>query len=88
MIAHGVPRRACADAKWCPLVSDKGAAMLLVVEYAGSGSSDTVLRSLDELQPGGTINHVIPYRWGCAYTLFQGESAKHEPVQSYSSLTF
>ncbi len=36
-------------------------------------STETVLRSLDELQVDGeTICKTIPYRFGCSYTFFQG----------------
>ncbi len=52
--------------------------MLLMVEEPAEpfSSNETVLRTIDELQPSGTVNHAIPYRRGCVYTLFQGESAK------------
>ncbi len=70
---HGAESGACDEGG--PSVSEQGEAMLLMVEYQDTGSG-TVLRSLDELQPGGTVNHSIPYRVGCAYTLFQGEPAK------------
>ncbi len=69
------PRRACAEGD--PTVSGQDGEMLRMVEEPEDGdSSETVLRSLDELQPGGNVNHVIPRRYGCAYTLFQGKSAK------------
>ncbi len=71
--AHGALRGACAEGG--PSVSRQDEAMLLMVEYRNPGITETVLRSLDELQPGGTVNHSIPYRGGCAYTLFQGEPA-------------
>ncbi len=71
-VAHGAPSGACAEGG--PSVGGQGEAMLLMVEYRGAGS-ETVLRSLDELQPGGTVNHSIPYRYGCSFTLFQGEPA-------------
>ncbi len=71
--ARGAASGACAEGG--PSVSEQDEAMLLMVEYQFCGS-ETVLRSLDELQPGGTVNHSIPYRVGCAYTLFQGEPGK------------
>ncbi len=71
-MAHGAASGACAEGG--PSVGGQGVAMLLMVEYRDTGS-ETVLRSLDELQPGGTVNHSIPYRDDCAYTLFQGEPA-------------
>ncbi len=71
--ARGAPRGACAEGG--ASVGGQGEAMLLMVEYQGAGS-ETVLRSLDEMQPGGTVNHSIPYRLGCSCTLFQGEPAK------------
>ncbi len=73
-VAHGAPSGVCAEGD--PSVSRQGEAMLLMVEDRGLGSNDTVLRSLDELQPGGTINRNIPYRYACSFTLFQGEPAK------------
>ncbi len=48
--------------------------MLLMVENPLYGNNDTVLRTLDELQPGGTVRHVPPHRQWCAFTLFQGPS--------------
>ncbi len=69
---HGAASGACAEGG--PSVSRQDEATLLVVEDLGS--DETVVRSLDELQPGGTVNHSIPYRWGCSFTLFQGEPAK------------
>ncbi len=56
-----------------------------MVEYRDVGSNVTVLRSVDELQPGGTVNNAIPYRFSGAYTLFQGEPAN---VWLYSNLLF
>ncbi len=52
--------------------------MLLMVEEPEDRdiSNETLLRTIDELQHGGTVNHAIPYRLECAYTLFQGERAK------------
>ncbi len=50
--------------------------MLLPVEDPKYGNAETVLRSLDELQPGGTVSHVIPHRPYVAYTFFQGGSRK------------
>ncbi len=70
--AHGAPSGACAEGG--PSVGGQGEAMLLMVE--NRNGDETVLRSLDELQPGGTVNHTIPYRIGAAYTLFQGEPGK------------
>ncbi len=72
--ARGAASGACAEGG--PSASRQGDAMLLMVEYRGPDITETVLRSLDELQPGGTVNHSIPYRVGCAYTLFQGEPGK------------
>ncbi len=72
--AHGALRGACAEGG--PSASRQGETTLLMVEHRGPGIIETVLRSLDELQPGGTVNHSIPYRDSCAYTLFQGEPAK------------
>ncbi len=70
---HGAPSGACTEGG--PSASRQGETMLLMVEHLDHGITATVLRSLDELQPGGTVNHSIPYREGCAYTLFQGEPA-------------
>ncbi len=57
--------------------SGPGGEVLLIVEQpAYAGSVQTVLRTLDELQPGGTVNHAIPHREDCAYILFQGKPAK------------
>ncbi len=72
--AHGAPKGACAEGG--PSVSRQNETALLMVEYRSYGITETVLRSLDELQPGGTVNHSIPYRLGCSFTLFQGEPAK------------
>ncbi len=53
------------------------------------GNAETVLRSLDELQPGGTVSHVIPHRPYCAYTFFQDDSTKPcFSVQTCSSSTY
>ncbi len=49
--------------------------MLFMVEEPQYGGKETVLRSINELQPGGTVKHVIPHRLGCAYTLFQSKPA-------------
>ncbi len=85
-IAHGAPRGACAEGG--PSVSGRGGEMLLMVEDPKCGNAEAVLRSLDELQPGGTVSHVIPYRSYCAYTFFQGESTKScFSVQTCSSIT-
>ncbi len=75
-VARGAVRGACAEGG--PSISGQGEAMLLMVEKPAGifSSKTTVLRTLDELQPGGTVNHVIPYREYCAYIQFQGESAK------------
>ncbi len=73
-LAHGAPMGACAVG--AQPVMGQGETMLLMVEDRGHISNNTVLRSLDELQPDGTASHVIPYHSGCAYTPFQGESAK------------
>ncbi len=74
-VAHGAVRGACAEGG--PSISGRGGKVLLMVEKPEDSDSDeTVLRTIDELQPGGTVNHYIPYRWGCAYTLLQGEPAK------------
>ncbi len=74
--ARGAVRGACAEGG--PSISGQGEAMLLMVEKPKdlTISKVAVLRSIKELQPGGTVNHYIPYRWGCAYTLLQGEPAK------------
>ncbi len=57
--------------------SGRGEEVLLMVEMPQcSGSDETVLRTIDELQPGGSVKHSIPYRDDCAYTLLQGEPAK------------
>ncbi len=85
-IAHGAPRGACAEGG--PSVSGQGGEMLLMVDYPKCGNAETVLRSLNELQPGGTVSHVIPYRSYCACKLFQGESTKRcISVQPCSSTT-
>ncbi len=73
-VAHGALWGACAEGG--PSVSEQGDAMLLMVKSRFIGGDETVLRSLDEMQPAGTVNHTIPYRYGCSYTLFQGEPAK------------
>ncbi len=71
---HGAPRGACAEGGQS--VSGQGGVMLLMVEHLKFGNAETVLRSLDELQPGGTVSHVIPHRPYCVYTFFQGGSTK------------
>ncbi len=75
-VARGAVRRACAEGG--PSISGQGEAMLLMVERPARifRSKTTVLRSINEMRPGGTVNHVNPYRPECAYTLFQGERAK------------
>ncbi len=73
-MAHGAVRGACAEGG--PSISGQGEAMLLMVEYPNYSSKTAVLRSINELQPSVTVNHRIPYRVDCAYTLFQGEPAK------------
>ncbi len=57
--------------------SGRGVEIVFMVEEPEhrNSSNETVLRTLDELQPGGTVNYVIPYREDCAYILFQGERA-------------
>ncbi len=51
--------------------------MLLMVEHSEHVDMDeTLLRCVNELQPSVTVRQVIPYRLGCAFTLFQGEPAK------------
>ncbi len=79
MDAHKAARRASsgAAAESGQSASGRGEAMLLMVEDPEDrGSEGTVLRTLDELQPGVTVNYVIPYRGHCACILFQGERAK------------
>ncbi len=81
-VARDAPRGACAEGG--PSISGPFDAMLLMVEdptYHYS-SKATVLRSINELQPGGTVNHRIPYRTGCAYTLLQGEPEKSCPCSN------
>ncbi len=73
-IAHGAPRGACAEGGQS--VSGQGGEMLLPVEDPRYCNAETVLRPLDELQPGGTVSHVIPHRPYVAYTFFQGGSTK------------
>ncbi len=75
-VARGAVKGACAEGG--PSISGQGEAMLLIVKKPARifSSKTAVLRSINELQPGGTVNHVIPYRLGCAYTVFQGERAK------------
>ncbi len=74
-LARGAVRGACAEGG--PSISGQGEAMLLMVVHPEDSDTDeTVLRTIDELQPGGTVNYSIPYRRWCAYTLFQGEPAK------------
>ncbi len=73
-VANGAVKRACAEGG--PSVSGRGEGMLFIVEDPKDyDSSKAVLRTIDELQPGGTVKHSIPYRVGCGYTLFQGEPA-------------
>ncbi len=79
MDAHKAARRAPrgAAAESGQSASGRGGEMVLMVEEPeDSDSVETVLRTIDELQPGGTVYHVIPYRAHCAYILFQGERAK------------
>ncbi len=79
MDAHKAARRAPrgATVESGQSASGRGGEVLLMVEKPeGSDSDETVLRNIDELQPGGTVKHSIPYRVGCAYTLLQGERAK------------
>ncbi len=74
-VAHGAVRGGCAEGG--PSMSGQGEAILLMVERPEDlDSSESVLRSINEMKPGGTVNHVIPCRLECAYTLFQGERAK------------
>ncbi len=75
-VVHGAVRGACAEGS--PSISCQGEAMLLMVEKPKdfNSSNTAVLRSINELQPGGAVNDDIPYRFGCAYTLLQGEPAK------------
>ncbi len=54
----------------------------MVVDPRDSTSSETVLRSIDELQLGGTVYDDILYRQWCVYTLFQGEPAKSCPCSN------
>ncbi len=77
MDAHKAARRGAA-AESGRSASGRGGDVLFMVEGPGDcySSNETVLRTIDELQPGGTVNHVIPYREGCAYILFQGERPK------------
>ncbi len=35
-------------------------------------SDSAILRSLDEIDGGAAINHIVPFRRGCVYTFFQG----------------
>ncbi len=74
--ARGAVRGGCAEGG--PSISGQGEAMLLMVVKPENyySSKTAVLRSVNEMQPGGTVNHSIPYRPWCAYTLFQGEPAK------------
>ncbi len=74
--ARGAPREAAAESGQS--ASGRGGEVLLMVEEPEhrNSSNETVLRTLDELQPGGTVNYVIPYRGHCAYILFQGERAR------------
>ncbi len=73
---RGAPRGAAAESGQS--TSGRGGEMLLIVEKPEDlyRSNETVLRTLDELQPGGSVKHSIPYRDDCAYTLLQGEPAK------------
>ncbi len=75
-VARGAVKGACAEGG--PSISGQGEAMLLMMKKPARifSSNTTVLRSINELQPGGTVNHVIYYREDCAYILFQGEPAK------------
>ncbi len=59
-----------------PSISGQGEAMLLMVEKPKdfNSSNTAVLRSINELQPGGTVKLSIPHKLGCAFTPFQGES--------------
>ncbi len=74
-VARGAVKGACAEGG--PSISGQGEAMLFMVERPAGiySSKTTVLRSINEMQPSGTVNHVIPYREYCAYILFQGERA-------------
>ncbi len=78
MDAHNTARRALrgAAAESGQSAIGRGGEVLLMVECPKPGSIETVLRTLPELQPGGTVNHVVPYREHCTYILFQGERAK------------
>ncbi len=75
-VARGTLRGAAAESGQS--ASGRGGEMLLMVEEPENpfSSNETVLRNIDELQPGGTVKHSIPYRADCAYTLLQGEPAK------------
>ncbi len=74
--ARGALRVAAAESGQS--ASGRGGEVLLMVEEPEhrNSSIETVLRTLPELQPGGTVKHVIPYREHCVYTLFQGERDK------------
>ncbi len=76
MDAHKAARDALrgAAAESGQSASGRGGEVLLMVDYYSSKAAE--LRSNNELQPGGTLNHSIPFRPWCAYTLFQGEPAK------------
>ncbi len=79
---RGASRGAAAES-W-QSASGRGGDVLCMVEVPEDpfSSNETVLRTIDELQPGGTVNHVIPYRNHCAYILFQGERAKSGRLSS------
>ncbi len=50
---------------------------LFMVEHPDDLRSGTsMLWSVDELQPGGTVKHTIPFRYACGITQFQGQSVK------------
>ncbi len=47
---------------------------LFMVEEADDfhWSDSANLRSIDEIDGGASINHIVHYRYGCAYTFFKG----------------
>ncbi len=60
--------RACSEESFQPEPLHGGAS-----DDLRSGTS--VLRLVDELQPGSTVQHSISFRCACEFAQFQGQSA-------------
>ncbi len=70
--ARGAPREAAAESGQS--ASGRGGEIVLMVEEPEhrNSSNETVLRTLDELQPGGTLKYLIPNRGKFSNNIIQG----------------